>query len=118
MEIEISLSSPPSHLFLTVCQGSGQPAGSRGQASVPVGLFLKTLARAEVERIPAALGPAGISHWRWPRRLLPVPSVGQATIPAKSMSTHGWPQVGLLGNAGGSAQARHAVWPNIDHSPS
>lgn len=101
MEIEISLSFPSSHLFLTVCQGSGQPAGSGGQASVPVGLFLETLVYAGVECIPAALGPEGISHWWWPRRLLPVPLVGQATIPAKSMSTHGWPQVGLLGDAGG-----------------
>lgn len=103
MEIEISLSLPPSRLLLTVYQGSRQPAGSGGQASVPAGLFLKALACAGVECIPGALGLAGISHQQWPRSLWPALWVDQATFPAKSVSIRGWPQVGLLGDAGGLA---------------
>lgn len=55
MEIEFSLSFPPSRLLLTVCQGSGQPAGHRGQGSVPVRLVLKALAWAGGDCIPGAL---------------------------------------------------------------
>lgn len=68
MEIEFSLSFPPSRLLLTVCQGSRRPAGLGGQASAPVRLFLKASACAGVECVPDALAPAGISHQRWPRR--------------------------------------------------
>ena len=68
MEIEFSLSFPPSHLLLTVCQGSRQPAGPGGQASVLIRLFLKALACADLECIPGALVLAGISHQRWSRR--------------------------------------------------
>lgn len=62
MEIEFSLSSPPNRLLLTVCQGSRQPAGPGGQASVPVGLFLKALACAGVE--------CGPGLWPWQASLI------------------------------------------------